>query len=166
MKTIDELIRDSNLTRTRFFQEINKPFKIVSRDSSLTPNPLNGKKDSSLCCRCFYLQATPEELEEDFKKHIRWLETHVIAKIVIALGEFNKNPYILDYDVPNEKKIFNLYTCKNLCKETGTCLSYDSRPYLCREFTYNKDYCEKCTTKPYCNGVKSETLDQQISKEI
>lgn len=142
-------------------------FKIPRRPD-LKPEPLKGKKDSSLCCRCFCLPGSPEEIEQAYMDFSKW-ETDIdkMAQMIIYIGEVSKNPYMLNYNVPH-KDTFGIYTCKNLCRETGTCLDYENRPETCKGYPYDEAdtaYCDHCTTKQYCNGVINQHEDKQISKE-
>lgn len=138
-------------------------FKIYF-DPSLVPKPLNGEKLPALCCKCFYLPETPEIIAQAYMEHKRWEEINKIATMVIRVGEFYRNP--LGIGTVQEKKD-SYYTCKNLCRETGTCLDYDNRPEMCSSFTYKEEYCEHCSTKPFCNGCKDYLSDELVkSKEV
>ncbi len=135
-------------------------FKLAC-DSSLKPDPLNGVKQSALCCRCFYLPAEPEEIEDAYMNFNRWKgDINILAPMVISIGKFDKNPMMLDYNVPSSH-LGSYYTCKNLDRKKGGCLDYENRPGTCKGFpyeTYDIKMCGRCSTQPHCNGAISVGL--------
>ena len=142
------------------YREVDE-FKIEF-DNSLVPEPLNGEKLNSLCCRCFALPEKPETIAQAYMDNRRWAEIDKIAPMIIHLGEFTCNP--LKIGDP-EHKLADYYTCKNF--KDGECTDYENRPEMCSSFTYQKEYCEQCTTMPTCNGCKERLSDETVkSKEV
>lgn len=132
-------------------------FKVAS-DPSLIPEPLLGKKNSSLCCRCFWLPGSPDEISQAYMDHKKWNDIDKIAPMIIHLGEFTCNP--LKIGVP-EHKLGNYYTCKHFSEETGACGNYENRPDMCKSHTYEKE-CEQCSTEPTCNGCIDKNKEPEI----
>lgn len=132
----------------------------VKHDPSLKPDPLNDEKFPSLCCRCFSLPASPEEIRQAYMDHKRWTEIDKIAPMVIHIGEFAINPFFVG---DTDQEMGNYYTCKHL--KNGECTDYENRPKLCSSFTYKEEYCEHCTTKPHCNGVIDHPEDKEVVHE-
>lgn len=129
----------------------------VKHDPLLMPEPIESKKLPALCCRCFWLPGSPEEISQAYMDHKRWNGIAKIAPMVIHIGDFTCNPFMIGDPV---HEMGSYYTCSNL--KNGECTDYENRPAMCSSFTYKEEMCEHCTTKPYCNGV----IDHQLEKEV
>ncbi|MGE5681830.1 MAG: YkgJ family cysteine cluster protein [Bacillota bacterium] len=98
------------------------------------------------CCRAFTLPYSPEELEGLKNKTIcEESDFYKVPRIVEYIGSFA-------FDVAGNLLPYEMYwyTCKHFNKETGDCMNYENRPYMCKDFPYWGSYRLKSCTYREC----------------
>lgn len=124
------------------------------------------------CCRAFALPTTTDEelawqptlfrmaeRGDPLPKGARlFVDGDVVAKMVIPLGVFSRNPLLPPGPPDSDPAMF--YTCKNLLPN-GDCNVYRTRPAVCRGFPYRDEPC----TFPGCTRrcAPSEATDCGLS---
>jgi len=104
------------------------------------------------CCRCFYIQFTPEQLKEEYAKweagEHTYRDIEIIAPMLIYRGEFNE-AQLVEYcrsrgitPPPSHHGLASdvrgyYYTCRHH-QENGDCAIYEERPDMCRGYPYRK----------------------------
>lgn len=92
-----------------------------------------------LCCRCFGLPYSPEELKKkaEIEIEVKGMSNSDIqfaAKNLIYLGEFKKNPLVSERT--GNGYLRDYYTCRQLGLN-GKCLVYENRPPMCVSYGVN-----------------------------
>lgn len=121
----------------------------------------NNHQQTALCCRCFTLAMSPEEIWENYQHWVveGWREVaksqrHMWRGIEVPLdangrGEIDGIEWLVEHlryigyrawefgryeHVKTGREVLHFYTCDLLNRRTGMCRDYANRHYMCRVY--------------------------------